>query len=128
VVTGHGTHALFDFLTEETRLRSMSTSHMTVPQNVLAAYRSGNSSNGSSSDACCKKTNHHSENCFIKYPEKLAAFHSRRAARGRGPPLPSGASMVVFVVSPASSATLPPSTSFGLPLGDPGWFWPSTPQ
>jgi hypothetical protein len=111
-------HALFDLLTEETRLRSMSTSHMIVPQNVLATYCSGNSSNGSSSYACihCKKTNHRSEDCSIKYPEKLAACRSRRAARGHGPPLPSRASMVFVVISPASSATLPPSTSSGLLL------------
>jgi hypothetical protein len=74
-------HALSDLLTEETRLQSMSTSHMTSPHNVLAAYRSGSKSNDNSSDPCvhCQKTNHRTDDCFIKYPEKLAAFHAHRA-------------------------------------------------
>jgi hypothetical protein len=32
----------------------------------------------------CKKTTHHSENCFEKFPAKLAKFRARRAAHGRG--------------------------------------------
>jgi hypothetical protein len=44
-------HAMYDLITKET-LRSMSASHMTIPHSVLAAYRSGSSSNDSSSDAC----------------------------------------------------------------------------
>jgi hypothetical protein len=124
-------HALFDLLTEETRLQSISTSHMTLPHNVLAAYCSGSKSNDNPSDPCVhyQKTNHRSYNCFIKYSEKLDAFRAHRPARGRGPPLPSGASMVIVVVSPAaSSVPQPPSTSaFGLPPGNPRWVWPSAP-
>jgi hypothetical protein len=124
-------HSLSDLLTEETRLRSMSTSHMTLPHNVLGAYCSGSKSNDNSSDPCVhyQKTNHCLDDCFIKYLEKLAAFCACLAAHGRGPPLPSGASMTVANVSPAaSSVPHPPSTSaYGLPPGNPGWFWPSAP-
>jgi hypothetical protein len=124
-------HALSDLLTEETWLQSMSTSHMTLPHNVLAAYRSGSKSNGNSSNPCvhCQRTNHRLDDCFVKYPEKLAAFRACRAARGCGPSLPSGASMAVAAVSPAaSSVPQPPSTSAsGLPPGNPGWFWPLAP-
>jgi hypothetical protein len=82
----------------------MSTSHMTSPHNVLTAYRSGSTSNHNSSDPCvhCQKTNHRSDDHFIKYPEKLVAFRARRAARGHGPPLPSGASLAVAAVSPTA--------------------------
>jgi hypothetical protein len=124
-------HALSDLLTEETRLRSMSTYHMALPHNVLVAYRSGSKSNDNSSDPCvhCQKTNHLSDDCFIKYLKKLAAFRAHRAARGRGPPLPSRASLAVAAVSPAVVLVpQPPSTSaYGLPPGNLGWFWPSTP-
>jgi hypothetical protein len=121
-------HALSDLLTEETHLWSMSTSHLTLPHNVLAAYRSGSKSNDNSSNPCvhCQKTNR-SDDCFIKYPEKLAIFHARRAARGCGPPLPSGASMTIAAISPAaSSVPHPPSTSASRLLPrNPRWFWPS---
>jgi hypothetical protein len=82
----------------------MSTSHMTTPHNVLVAYHGNRSSNGRSSDACvhCKKTNHRSDNYFIKCLEKLAASCACRAARG--PSLPSGA-LAVAVISPASWTT-----------------------
>jgi hypothetical protein len=83
----------------------------------------GSKSNDNSSNPCvhCQKTNHRSDDCFIKYPEKLVAFRARRAARGHGPPLPSGASLVVAAVSPtAVSIPQPPSTSAsGLPPENP---------
>jgi hypothetical protein len=99
-------HYLSDLLTEETRLRSMSTSHMTLPHIVLGAYRSGRKSNDNYSYPCvhCQKTNHCLDDCFIKYLEKLAAFRARRAAHGHGPPLPSEASMMVANVSPTASS------------------------
>jgi hypothetical protein len=46
------THAMYDLITKETQLWSMSASHMTIPDSVLAAYQSGSSSNDSSSDTC----------------------------------------------------------------------------
>jgi hypothetical protein len=45
-------HALSDLLTEETRLWYTSTSHMTVPHNVLAAYPIGTSFSVTSLDVC----------------------------------------------------------------------------
>jgi hypothetical protein len=53
---------------------------------VLAAPQRYSGPRGPTSEPCehCKKTTHHSENCFEKFPEKLAEFHARRAARGRG--------------------------------------------
>jgi hypothetical protein len=39
----------------------------------------------------CKKITHRSENCFAKFPEKLADFRVRRATRGHGTgPSPRG--------------------------------------
>jgi hypothetical protein len=106
-------HAFSYLLTEEIWLRSMPTSHMTLPHNVLAAYHSGSKSNDNSLDPCvhCQKTNHHSDDCFIKYPDKLAPFRAHCAAYGHGPPLPSEAYMVVVAISPiASLVPHPPST------------------
>jgi hypothetical protein len=97
----------------------------------VASYLSGSKSNDNSSDPCvhCQKTNHRLDDCFIKYLEKLTVFRAHRAARGRGPPLPSGASLVVDVVSPtAILVPQPPSTSASSLLpGNPGWFCPSAP-
>jgi len=41
---------------------------------------------GITSEPCehCKKASHHSEICFVHYPNKLADYHARRAARGDG--------------------------------------------
>jgi hypothetical protein len=123
-------HALSDLFTKETRLRSMSISHMTLPHNVWAAYHGGSNPMITLQILVCTVRRLIIDvDCFIKYLEKLAAFHACRVAHGCGPPLPSGVSMAVVIVSPAaSSLPQPPSTSAsGLPPGNPGWFWPSGP-
>jgi hypothetical protein len=61
-----------------------------------------------SSQRCehCKKTTHHSENCFAKFLEKLADFRARRVTRGRCTgPSPRGS----FVVATSSVGALPSS-------------------
>jgi hypothetical protein len=69
-------HALSNLLTEETRLKSMSISHMTVSHSVLAAFRKGTTQSGTSFDpwVCCKKTTHNSDDCFIEYPKMLVVY------------------------------------------------------
>ncbi|PUZ66410.1 hypothetical protein GQ55_3G306000 [Panicum hallii var. hallii] len=96
-------------IAEETRLSSQSPS-VPVHHSVLAA-----SQKNSSSEPCehCKKTTHRSANCFARYPEKLADFHARRAARGRGTTsTPRG-----FVSVAASSPVSAPSSSWVLDSG-----------
>jgi hypothetical protein len=82
------TEALSDLLAEETRLLSMAGSHVPAPHSVLAASHNRGESRGSSLEPCkhCNKNTHRSEQCFHKYPEKLAEYRSRRAAQGRGNP------------------------------------------
>jgi hypothetical protein len=123
-------HALSYLLTEETRLQSMSTSHMTVPHSVLAAYRKGTASSGTSFDPCvhCKKTNHRSDDCFIKYPEKLASYRARRAIYGHGPsPTSRGFVNVAAVASTVTGGSSQQANSgvSGHPSSPPAFFWPS---
>ena len=69
---------------EEARLRSLSSApSVLAPQSVLAAAHRSRVSDASTPCEHCKKTTHRSEHCFTKYPEKLAEFRARRAARGR---------------------------------------------
>jgi len=69
---------------EEARLRSLSSApSVLAPQSVLAAAHRSRVSDASTPCEHCKKTTHRSEHCFAKYPEKLAEFRARRAARGR---------------------------------------------
>jgi hypothetical protein len=91
--------ALSDLLAEETRLLSMATSHVSAPHIVLAASQRFSGSKGTSFEPCkhCKKTTHHLDQCFTKYPEKYAEFCSRRAAYGRGPPKASVSTVVASV-------------------------------
>ncbi|KAK3139357.1 hypothetical protein QOZ80_5AG0382030 [Eleusine coracana subsp. coracana] len=74
--------ALSDLITEETRLDSLADNHSS--HNVLAAtHKGGPSREGSSPERqCkhCKKNTHQSDQCFTKFPQKLAEFRARRAA------------------------------------------------
>jgi hypothetical protein len=98
------TKALSDLLAKETHLSSMSVSHIHVSHNVLAAsHKSGGK--GGYFEPCkhCNKTTHRSDQCFLKYPEKLAEFRSRRTAQGRGPS--KGSVSVAAASSSASQST-----------------------
>jgi hypothetical protein len=100
--------ALSNLLAEETHLQSMSVSHDSVPHSVLAASQKYSGSRGPSSEPCehCKKTTHRSENCFEKFPAKLADFRARRAARGRGTgSAPRGSVAAATSPSAASSSS-----------------------
>ena len=68
---------LFALIAEETRLHSLSPS-MAAPHSILAATQKNTGKDNSSSEPCehCKKTSHHSENCFVRYPEKVAVVHN----------------------------------------------------
>jgi hypothetical protein len=108
--------ALSDFA-EETRLQSMTDSHDSVSHSVLAASQRCSGSRGSSSEPCehYKKTNHQSENCFEKFPAKLADFRARRAARGRGTgsaPRGSVAAATSPAIASSSSWVLDSGASF----------------
>ncbi|XP_008675498.1 uncharacterized protein [Zea mays] len=74
--------ALSDLLAEETRLNYLSSTGSNT-HNVLAAAQKPKSV----FKPCDHygKTNHRSELCFVKFPEKLTDFRARRAARGPGP-------------------------------------------
>ena len=101
---------------EEARLRSLSSApSVLAPQSVLAAAHRSRTSDTSPLCKHCKKNTHRSEHCFAKYPEKLAEFRARRAARGRGPPAPRGSMSVVAtspVHTPQSSWVLDSGASF----------------
>ena len=84
---------------EEARLRSLSSApSVLAPQSVLAAAHRSRVSDASTPCEHCKKTTHRSEHCFAKYPEKLAEFRARRAARGRGTSAPPRGSVSVAAV------------------------------
>jgi hypothetical protein len=70
--------ALSDLLAEETCLNSLSSTGSNT-HSVLAAAQKPKSV----FKPCdhCDKTNHRSELCFVKFPEKLTDFRARRAAR-----------------------------------------------
>jgi hypothetical protein len=98
------TEALSDLLDEETRLSSMSVPHTPVSHNVLAAsHKFGGK--GGYFEPCkhCNKTTHRFDQCFLKYPEKLAEFCSRRTNQGRGPS--KGSVSVAAISGNASSST-----------------------
>jgi len=97
--------ALSELLAEETRLKSMSYTTGVSSHSVLAAAQKPRSS---SSQPCvhCNKTTHRSENCFAKFPEKLADFRARRATRGRGAgPSPRGSVAVAATSSAGTSSS-----------------------
>ena len=73
--------ALSDLLAEERCLQALSSS-VPHPHSVLAA--SQRTSAFKEPYKHCGRTNHSSDTCFAKHPEKLAEFRARRAARGRG--------------------------------------------
>jgi hypothetical protein len=103
--------ALSELLAEETRLKSMSSITGLSSHNALAAQRSRNTS----FQPCehYKKTTHRSENCFAKFPKKLADFRVRRATRGRGAgPSPRGS---VAIAATSSAGAL--SSSWVLDSG-----------
>jgi len=92
---------------EEARLRSLSPAPSVIaPYSVLAAAQKTSTSAGGSSTPCehCKKTTHRSENCFSKYPEKLADYRARRAARGRGTTATPWGSVSVAAASPVGAS------------------------
>jgi hypothetical protein len=99
-------HALSNLLTEETQLKSMSISHMTVSHSVLAAYRKGTTPSGTSFDpwVYCKKTTHNSDDCFIEYLKMLVVYRARHAVHGHGPSPTSRGSVNVATVSFAVTA------------------------
>jgi len=104
--------ALSELFAEETRLKSMSSITGLSSHSVLAAAQR---SRNTSFQPCehCKKTTHRSENCFAKFPEKLADFRVRRATRGRGTrPSPRGS---VAVATTSSAGAL--SSSWVLDSG-----------
>jgi hypothetical protein len=103
------TKALSDLLAEETRLHSIVGSHVSAPHSVLAASHKRGGSRGNSLEPCkhCNKNTHCSEQCFEKYPEKLAEYRSRHAARGRGNPKGS-----ISVAAPQPSWVLDSGASF----------------
>jgi hypothetical protein len=64
----------------------------------------------------CGRTNHSSDTCFAKHPEKLVEFHARRAARGRGTSsTPRGSAG--GTVSVAASSTISATSSWVLDSG-----------
>jgi hypothetical protein len=73
------TEALYDLLAEETHLSSMYVPHTPLSHNVLAASHKYDGKGG------YFEPTHRSDQCFLKYPEKLAEFRSRRTNQGRGP-------------------------------------------
>jgi len=94
--------ALSELLAEETRLKSMSSITGVSSHSVLAATQR---SRNTSFPPCehCQKTTHRSENCFAKFPEKLADFRVRRATRGRGTGPSSRGSVAVAATSSAGA-------------------------
>jgi hypothetical protein len=103
--------ALAELLAEETRLKSLSSfSSMTVSHSVLAASQRNTVPKATSSEPCkhCGKTTHISENCFSAYPEKLAEYRARRAARatrGRGTSSTArGGSVSIAAASPIGAS------------------------
>jgi len=90
---------------EETRLRSLSPARSVLaPHSVLAAPQKAGIFTSSPFPPCehCKKPTRRSENCFIKYPEKLADYRSRRSARACGT-TPKG-SVSVAAASPVGTS------------------------
>ena len=93
--------ALSDLLAEETRLHSLSSTGGN-PHSVLAAAQKPK--NIFKPCDHCGKTNHRSELCFVKFPEKLTDFRARRAARGRGPGPSTRGSVAVAATSSACTS------------------------
>jgi hypothetical protein len=93
--------ALSDLLAEETCLNSLSSTGSNT-HSVLAAAQKPKSV----FKPCdhCDKTNHRSELCFVKFPEKLTDFRARRAARGRGPGPCTRGSVAVATTSSACTS------------------------
>jgi hypothetical protein len=82
---------------------------------VLAASHKHGGSKGSFMEPCkhCNKNTHRSEQCFEKYPEKLAEYRSRRAAQGRGNPKGSvSVAAASSVAAPQPSWVLDSGASF----------------
>jgi hypothetical protein len=91
--------ALSELLAEETRLKSMSSITGVSSHSVLAAAQKSRHTSFQPYEHC-KKTTHQPENCFAKFPEKLADFRVRRATRGRGVgPSPKGSDAVATTSS-----------------------------
>ncbi|XP_020398027.1 serine-rich adhesin for platelets isoform X3 [Zea mays] len=93
--------ALSALLAEETRLNSL-TSTGGNPHSVLAAAQKPK--NIFKPCDHCGKTNHRSELCFVKFPDKLTDFRARRAARGRGPGPSNRGSVAVAATSSACTS------------------------
>jgi hypothetical protein len=93
--------ALFDLLAEETRLKSMFSATGSGSHSVLAAAQKSRSS----TLVPCEnyKNTHRPDNCFIKFPKKLANFRARRVVRGRGTGSAHRGSAVIASTSPATA-------------------------
>jgi hypothetical protein len=89
------TKVLSELLAEETHLKSLSFTSV-HSHSVLVAAQKDKSSSLSPCEHC-HKTSHRSENCFVKFPEKLADFCARRSARTRGTRPPPRGSMPVTI-------------------------------
>jgi hypothetical protein len=106
--------ALSELLAEETRLQALST--VPNPHSVLAASHQRTTA---LKEPCkhCGRTNHSSDNCFAKHPEKLADFRARRAARGRGTSSTPSRGSASGTVSVAASSTVGTPSSWVLDSG-----------
>eukprot|EP00267_Zea_mays_P057345 XP_023157381.1 uncharacterized protein LOC111590826 [Zea mays] len=93
--------ALSDLLAEETRLNSLSSTGGNPHSVLVAAQKPKNIFKPCDH---CGKTNHRSELCFVKFPEKLTDFRARRAARGRGPGPSTRGSVAVAATSSACTS------------------------
>jgi hypothetical protein len=106
--------ALSDLLTEETRLKALSSATGSSTHSVLAATQKSYVARSYSSVPCEHyKNTHRSENCFVKFPEKLADFRARRSACGRGIGSAPRGSVAIASTSPATTS----SSSWALDSG-----------
>jgi hypothetical protein len=105
--------ALSDLFAEETRLNSLSSTSTNTHSVLAAAQKPKNVFKPCDHFG---KTNHQSELCFVKFPEKLTDFRARRAARGRGPGPSTRGSVAVaatsFACTSESALVLDSGTSF----------------
>jgi hypothetical protein len=90
---------LLELLAEESRLKSMSSPVGEGPHSVLVVVQKLRHPSFQPYENC-KQITHRSENCFAKFPEKLADFRARRAARGRGTGYPLEAQLLLLLLHP----------------------------
>jgi hypothetical protein len=98
--------AFSELLAEETRLKALPYATGSSSHSVLAAAQKSYVARSYSSVPCehCKTNTHRFENCFVKFPEKLADFRTRRATRGRGTGSAPKGSVAIASTSPATTS------------------------